>query len=67
MLKLRPNRVFLKIYFVKLKTHLIHGSTLNKLLRKQKPSSAMPQAIITNGKTITSPHQICNEMNIHFV
>ena len=27
----------------------------------------MPQAIITNGKTITSHHQICNEMNIHFV
>ena len=27
----------------------------------------MPQAIITNGKTITSPHQICSEMNIRFV
>ena len=27
----------------------------------------MPQAIIINGKTIFSPHQICNEMNIHFV
>ena len=40
---------------------------INKFLRKQKSSSAMPQAIITNGKTITSPHQICNEMNIHFV
>ena len=27
----------------------------------------MPQAIIINGKTITSPHQIGNETNIHFV
>ena len=26
----------------------------------------MPQAIITNGKTITARHQICNEMNIHY-
>ena len=67
MLKLRPNKIFSKIFFEKLKTHQIPGSNINKFLRKQKSSSAMPQAIITHGKTITSPHQICNEMNIHFV
>ena len=65
--KIKAKQNFFENLFRETKNPSDTWKHINKFLRKQKSSSAMPQAIITNGKTITSPHQICNEMNIHFV
>ena len=65
--KIKAKQSFFENLFRETKNPSDTWKHINKFLRKQKSSSAMPQAIITNGKTITSPHQICNEMNIHFV
>ena len=40
---------------------------INQLLHKCKPKAETPQQVIAHGKTITSPQEICNEMNRHFV
>ena len=40
---------------------------INQLLHKSKPKAKMPRLIKAHGKTITSPQEICNEVNKHFV
>ena len=40
---------------------------INQLLRKTKPKTTLPKTIETDGKLITSPQNICNEINKHFV
>ena len=40
---------------------------INRLLRKTKSNTTLPQTIETDGKLITSPQNICNEINKHFV
>ena len=40
---------------------------INQLLKKTKPKTALPKTIETDGKLITSPQNICNEINKHFV
>ena len=64
--KIKAKQRFLENLFRETKNLSDTWKRINKQKTK-KPSSAMPQAIIINGKTITSSHQIGNEMNIHFV
>ena len=40
---------------------------INQLLRKTKPKTTLPKTSETDGKLITSPQNICNEINKHFV
>ena len=40
---------------------------INQLLHKSKPKAEMLRLIKAHRKTITSPQEICNEMNRHFV
>ena len=40
---------------------------INQLLRKTKPKTTLPQTIETKGKLITSPKNICKEINKHSV
>ena len=40
---------------------------INQLLRKTKPKTTLRKTIETDGKLITSPQNICNEINKHFV
>ena len=40
---------------------------INQLLRKTKPKTTLPKTIETEGKLITLPQNICNEINKHFV
>jgi len=40
---------------------------INQILRKSKPTAAMPSTIKINGKAITANKTICNEMNEPFV
>ena len=40
---------------------------INQLLRKTKPKTTLPKTIETDGKLMTSPQNICNEINKHFV
>jgi len=62
-----PNGDILKTYFVKLNPirYLAVHQSISAI--KYKPSSAIPLAINTDSKIITSPKQICKEMNKHFV
>ena len=38
---------------------------INQLLRKTKPKTTLPKTIETDGKLITLPQNICNEINKH--
>ena len=40
---------------------------INQLLRKSIPKSPLPQALKVEGKLISSPPTICEELNQHFV
>jgi len=40
---------------------------INKLLRKSKPKSVLPNAIKIDNETITDHTEICNKLNNHFV
>ena len=40
---------------------------INQLLKKTKSKTTLPHTIETDGKLITSPQNICNEINKHFV
>ena len=40
---------------------------INQLLRKTKSKTTLPQSTETDGKLITLPQNICNEINKHFV
>ena len=40
---------------------------MNKILRKQKPTSTLPQSLNVNEKLTSDPEETCNELNKHFV
>ena len=60
-----------RAYFDNLFNHASNSAKtwnlINQLLHKSKPKAEMPRLIKAHGKTITSPQEIYNEMNRHFV